>query len=275
MKLYKPTTPGRRRATKEDFSVLTKKEPEKGLILSLKKRAGRAKTGRITVRHKGGGAKRLYRIIEFGQTKIDVPAKVIALEYDPNRTAFIALLEYEDGEKKYILAPQGLKVGDEVIFSEKAPLSPGNRMRAKHIPIGTEVYNIELEPNKGGKIVRAAGTSAKVIAQEDNFTHLEMPSGELRKIPGECFVSVGVVSRPEHRFVKLGKAGKSRCLGKRPTVRGSAMNPVDHPHGGGEGRAGVGMPHPKTPWGKPALGVKTRKKKWTDKLIIKRRKKKG
>jgi large subunit ribosomal protein L2 len=255
-------------------TILTKKEPEKSLLRPLKKKAGRTSSGRITVRHRGGGAKRLYRIVEFGQERLDTPAKVTALEYDPNRTAFLALLEYKDGQKKYILAPHDLKVGDEVIFSEKAPLKPGNRMKLKNIPIGTMVYNIELTPGRGGKIVRAAGTSAQVMAQEGEYTHLKMPSGEIRKVFSECFASIGQVSNPEHRFQKLGKAGRARLKGWRPTVRGSAMNPVDHPHGGGEGKAPIGLPHPKTPWGKPALGVKTRKKKWTDKLIIQRRKKK-
>jgi len=254
--------------------TLTKKEPEKSLLRPLKKKAGRARSGRITVRHRGGGAKRLYRIVEFGQERLDEKAIVKALEYDPNRTAYLALLEYQDGQKKYIIAPQDLKVGDEVIFSEKAPLKPGNRMKLKNIPVGTMVYNIELTPGQGGKIIRAAGTSAQVMAQEGLFTHLKMPSGEIRKVFAECFASIGQVSNAEHRFQKLGKAGKARLKGWRPTVRGSAMNPVDHPHGGGEGKAPIGLLHPKTPWGKPALGVRTRKKKWTDKLIIQRRQRK-
>ena len=254
--------------------TLTKKEPEKSLLRPLKKKAGRARSGRITVRHRGGGAKRLYRIVEFGQERLDEKAIVKALEYDPNRTAYLALLEYQDGQKKYIIAPQDLKVGDEVIFSEKAPLKPGNRMKLKNIPVGTMVYNIELTPGRGGKIVRAAGTSAQVMAQEGKYTHLKMPSGEIRKVFAECFASIGQVSNAGHRFQKLGKAGRARLKGWRPTVRGSAMNPVDHPHGGGEGKAPIGLPHPKTPWGKPALGVRTRKKKWTDKLIIQRRQKK-
>lgn len=260
--------------------TLTKKKPEKSLLRPLKKKAGRGRSGRITVRHKGGGAKRLYRIIEFGQEKLDKEAKVIALEYDPNRTCFIALLEYEDGpasagkRKKYILAPQELKVGDKIIFAEKAPLQPGNRMKLKNVLVGTMVYNIELIPGRGGKIVRSAGTSAQVTAQEEKHTLLKMPSGEVRKILRECFASIGGVSNPEHRFRKLGKAGLARLKGRRPTVRGSAMSPVAHPHGGGEGKAPIGLKYPKTPWGKHALGVKTRKKKWTDKLIVQRRKKK-
>jgi len=258
--------------TKTAKKILTKKEPEKRLLLPLKKTGGRNVSGRITVRHRGGGAKRMYRIVDFGQEKLGVRGKIIALEYDPNRTAFIALVEYQDGEKRYILAADGMKVGDEIICGEKTEVKLGSRMKLKHIPIGTEVYNIELEPGRGGRLVRSAGTSAKVVAQEGKYTLLEMPSKEIRKILSECFASIGHVSHPEHRFEEIGKAGKKRLRGWRPTVRGSAMNPCDHPHGGGEGRAPIGLKHPKTPWGKPALGVKTRKKKWTDKLIIKKRK---
>jgi len=253
-------------------TILTKKEPEKKLLLSLPKRAGRSSSGRITVRHKGGGVKRLYRIVDFGEEKLDVPGKVIAIEYDPNRTAFLALVEYQDGEKRYILASKDLKIGDEIICAEKAEIKPGNRMKLKNIPVGTEVFNVELEPKKGGKLARGAGISVKVVAQEGEFTHLEMPSKEIRKIYSDCFASIGQVSNPEHRFKIIRKAGSVRLKGKRPTVRGTVMNPCDHPHGGGEGRTGRGLKHPKTPWGKPALGVKTRKKKWTDKYIIKRRK---
>ena len=258
--------------TKTAKKILTKKEPEKRLLLPLKKTGGRNVSGRITVRHRGGGAKRMYRIVDFGQEKLGVRGKIIALEYDPNRTSFIALVEYQDGEKRYILAADGMKVGDEIICGEKTEVKLGSRMKLKHIPIGTEVYNIELEPGRGGRLVRSAGTSAKVVAQEGKYTLLEMPSKEIRKILSECFASIGHVSHPEHRFEEIGKAGKKRLRGWRPTVRGSAMNPCDHPHGGGEGRAPIGLKHPKTPWGKPALGVKTRKKKWTDKLIIKKRK---
>lgn len=275
MKKYKPTTPSRRLMTTKDYSILTKKKPERKLLKPLRKKAGRGSSGRITVRHQGGGAKRLYRVIEFGQEKLDLKAKIIALEYDPNRTAFLALLEYPDGEKKYIIAPHNLEVGSEIIFSEKAPLSVGNRMKLKNIPVGTVVHNIELEPGRGGKLVRGAGTGAAILAHENEYCHLKMPSSEIRKIRGECFASIGEVSCPEHRFVKIGKAGRSRHKGRRPTVRGSAMGSHDHPHGGGEGRAPIGLKHPKTPWGKPARGVKTRKKrKKSDKFIIKRRKKK-
>ncbi|HDZ54426.1 MAG TPA: 50S ribosomal protein L2 [Candidatus Nealsonbacteria bacterium] len=254
--------------------LLTKKEPEKKLLLFIKRKAGRGSSGRITVRHRGGGAKRLYRIVDFGQAKLNMPAKVIALEYDPYRTAFLALLQYQDNEKRYILAPKDLKVGQEIITSENTSLSPGNRLRLKNIPSGTLVHNIEVEPGRGGKFIRGAGTSARVLGQEGKYTNLEMPSSEIRRISGECFASIGVVSNPDHIYQVIGKAGRSRLKGKRPTVRGSAMVPPDHPHGGGEGKAPIGLKHPKTPWGKPALGVKTRKrKKWTNKLIISRRKK--
>ena len=274
MKLYKPTTPSRRRMTGTDFSVLTKKKPEKKLLKSLKRKAGRSSNGRITIRHKGGGAKRLYRIIDFGEEKINIPARVIALEYDPFRSAFIALLEYQNKEKRYILSPQGLRIGDEVIISEKTPVSPANRMKLKSVPIGTIVYNVEIEPGRGGKLIKSAGTSAQVLAQEGRYTHLKMPSGEIRMVSGNCWATVGQVSNPEHNTQNLGKAGRMRWLGVRPRVRGTAMNPCDHPHGGGEGRAPIGLRRgPKTPWGKQALGVKTRnRKKWSNKFILKRRK---
>jgi len=253
--------------------LLTKKEPEKKLLLALKKKAGRNFSGRITVRHRGGGVKRLYRIVDFGQEKLGIGGKVIAFEYDPNRTSFLALVEYQDGEKRYLISSHNLKVGDEILCAEKAEIKFGNRMKLKNIPVGTQIFNIELEPGKGGKIAKGAGTSAKVISNEDGFSHLEMPSGEIRKIPWECFATIGQVSRPEKRFEKIGKAGRRRLKGWRPTVRGTAMNPPDHPHGGGGGgKAPIGMSHPKTPWGKPARGVRTRRKKWTNKLIIKRRK---
>ncbi len=252
--------------------ILTKKEPEKRLLLALKKRAGRARFGKITVRHRGRGVKRLYRIVDFGQEKIDLPAKVIAIEYDPYRTAFIALLEYPDGERRYRICPQDLRVGEEVIVAEKAEIKPGNRMKLKNIPVGTMVFNIELEPGRGGKIVRSAGTGARILAHEGGFCHLELPSKEIRKVPEECFATIGMVSHPEHAFEELGKAGRKRLKGRRPVVRGTVMRPADHPHGGGEGKAPVGMRFPKTPWGKPALGIKTRKRKWTDFYIIKRRK---
>ncbi len=254
-------------------SILTKKEPERRLLLVLKNRAGRARSGRITVRHRGGGVKRLYRIVDFGQEKLGMPAKVIALEYDPYRTAFLSLLEYQDGEKRYILAPKDLKVGDEIICAEKAEIKIGNRIKLKNIPVGTQVFNIELEPGRGGKLAKGAGTAAKVLAQEADLTHLTLPSGEIRKVSQECFATIGQVSHSEKRFQIIGKAGRVRLKGFRPTVRGTAMNPCDHPHGGGEGKTPIGLKGPKTPWGKPARGVKTRrKKKWTEKFIIKRRK---
>jgi len=249
--------------------LLTKKEPEKRLLLALKKKAGRGVSGRITIRHRGGGVKRAYRIVDFGQEKLGIPGKVIALEYDPNRTSFLALIEYQDGEHRYILAPHQIKVGDEITCAEKTEIKIGNRMKLKNMPTGTQVFNIELEPGKGGKLVRSAGALAKIVANEDGFTHVEMPSREIRKIFWDCFATIGQVSHPEWRFQNLGKAGRRRLKGWRPQVRGIAMNPVDHPHGGGHGRA-KGM-QPKTPWGKPARGVKTRKKKWTEKMIIKRR----
>ncbi len=254
--------------------ILTKKDPEKKLLLSLRKTGGRGNSGRITIRHRGGGVKRLYRIVDFGEEKLEIPGKVIALEYDPYRTGYIALVEYQDKEKRYILAPKDLKIGDEMICAEKAQMKTGNRMKLKNIPVGTLIHNIELEPSRGGKLARGAGTAAEILALEQEFVHLEMPSGEVRKVSQECFASIGQVSHVEKKFEEIGKAGRKRLKGWRPTVRGTAMNPCDHPHGGGEGRTPIGLPYPKTPWGKHALGVKTRKKKWTDKYIIQRRIKK-
>jgi large subunit ribosomal protein L2 len=252
--------------------VITKKEPEWKLTLPLKKTGGRGAGGRISVRGRGGGRKRRYRIVDFGEEKLGLKGKVSAIEYDPNRTAFLALIEYEDGQKGYILAPHGLKVGDEIICDESTPIKIGNRLKLKNIPLGTSVFNVEILPGKGGKLVRAAGTQAIVVGQEKNYTILEMPSKEIRKINNECFATIGQVSHPEHSEEIWGKAGPRRLKGRRPKVRGSAMVPASHPHGGGEGKQPIGLKYPKTKWGKPALGVKTRKKKWTDKLIIKRRK---
>jgi large subunit ribosomal protein L2 len=277
MKRYKPTTPGRRGMTSVDYSSLTKKKPVKKLTKKLVKKAGRGYRGRITIRHRGGGHKRKYRLIDFKRfDKMGVPAKVAAIEYDPNRTCFIALLNYQDGEKRYILAPDGLKVGQQVICQEKAPLEIGNRMKLKNILIGTQVYNIELLPKKGGQIIRSAGSVAQVMAQEGGYTHLKLASGEIRMVKDNCLASIGQLSNLEHNTVVIGKAGRSRWMGRRPTVRGSAMNPCDHPHGGGENRQSIGLRKgPKTPWGKLAYGVKTRKKKKaSDKLILKRRTKK-
>ncbi len=275
-KKYRPTSPGRRGMSKIDFSALSKKKPEKKLTVRLSRRFGRGNTGRITTRHKGGGHKRRYRLIDFKRIdKKDMSAKVEAIEYDPNRTCFIALVKYSDGEKRYVLAPDKLKVGDEIVLKDKASLKTGNRMQLKNIIVGTQVYNIELQPKKGGQMARGAGAWAQVMANEGGYTHLKMPSGEIRMVKDTCMASVGQVSNPEHNTVVIGKAGRNRWLGRRPTVRGSAMNPVDHPHGGGENRQSIGLKKgPKTPWGKRAFGIKTRKKKASDRLIIKRRAKK-
>jgi large subunit ribosomal protein L2 len=276
MKIYKPTTPGRRGMTGINYrSVLTKTKPEKKLLKKSKRNAGRGFMGRVTTRHKGGGHKRRFRMIDFKMIdKIGIPAKVQAIEYDPNRTSFIALIFYKDGEKRYILAPDGMNVGDEIICEPKAVLKIGNRLQLKYIPVGTEVFNIEMMPGKGGQIVRSAGSSAQVLANEGGYTNLKMPSGEVRMVLDRCYATLGKLSNPEHNTVIIGKAGRSRWMGIRPTVRGSAMNPVDHPHGGGENRQPIGLKSgPKTPWGKKALGVKTRnKKKASSKFIIKRRK---
>jgi large subunit ribosomal protein L2 len=254
------------------YKLLTKKEPEKKLLISLPRKSGRGFGGRITVRHRGGGVKRLYRLVDFGQEKQGQVAKVVALEYDPYRTAFLMLLEYKDGQKSYQLAPHGIKIGDEIICQETAEIKIGNRMKLKNIPVGATVYNVELIPQRGGQLVKAAGTGANVLAHEGKYTNLALPSGEVRRVLGECFASIGQVSHPEKRFEKIGKAGLRRLKGWRPTVRGKAMIPASHPHGGGKGKAPIGLKHPKTPSGKPALGVKTRKRKWTDKYILKRRK---
>ncbi len=250
-----------------------KTKKNKKLIIPLKKHAGRSNQGKITVRHRGGGAKRLYRVVEFGQDPVDVVGVVESIEYDPNRTADIALVNYNN-TFKYILAPQKLKEGDSVITSDKTEIKPGNRMRLKNIPVGTTVYNIAIHPDGKGKLVKSAGSNAVVLAQEGKMTHLKMPSREVRKVVNMSFANVGEVSRPEHRYRRIKKAGIARKMGRRPVVRGSAMNPVDHPHGGGEGKAPIGMPSPKTPWGKIARGVKTRKRKQTDRYIVKRASKK-
>lgn len=270
---YKSITPGLRGATKPLFSDITKKEPEKSLTKGIKKQAGRNTLGRITVRHRGGGAKKAYRKIDFKRDKIDILATVKAIEYDPSRSARIALLYYKDGEKRYIIAPQGLKVGDEVISSEKAEIKPGNCLPLVKIPAGTPIYNIELQPNKGGVLVRSAGVSAKIMGKENGYVLVKLPSLEVRKILESCRATVGEVSNPSHKLMKIGKAGRKRKMGVRPSVRGKAMAPVDHPHGGGEGSTDIGLIHPKTPWGAPALGKKTRKRKITNKFIVKRRKK--
>ena len=275
VKTFKPTTPGRRFFTVSDFSDITKTEPEKSLVVPLKKHAGRNNQGRITVRHRGGGHKRMYRIIDFKRDKIGIPAKVAAIEYDPNRSARIALLHYVDGEKRYIIAPYGLKVGDMVMSGPDAEIKVGNALPLRNIPVGEFVHNIELRPGKGGQIARSAGTYAQVMAKEGDYALLRLPSGELRKIHLNCYATVGIVSNLDHENITLGKAGRARWLGRRPYVRGVAMNPVDHPHGGGEGKAPQGNPHPVSPWGWHTKGKKTRKKnKASDKYIVARRKKK-
>ncbi len=270
VKKYKPTSPGRRFVTVSDFSDITTDTPEKSLTEPLKKNAGRNQQGRITVRHRGGGHKRLYRVIDFKRNKDGIPAKVATIEYDPNRNSRIALLNYVDGEKRYIIAPLGLGVGDTVLSGPDADIKPGNALPLKNIPVGTIIHNIELKPLKGGQLARSAGTSAQLMAKEGDYAHIRMPSGEVRLVHINCKATIGQVGNLEHENITVGKAGRSRWLGRRPTVRGVVMNPVDHPHGGGEGRSPVGR-NPVTPWGKPALGARTRKKKTTDKMILKRR----
>ncbi len=272
VKRYKPTTPGRRISSVDSFEDLTVSKPHKKLTKKRKQHAGRTK-GKITVRHRGGGAKRRIRIVDFKRTKFDIPAKVATIEYDPNRGARIALVNYADGEKRYILAPVGLKVGDKIVSSQgKGEIQTGNRFLIENIPVGQQLYNIELLPGKGGQIVRGAGSSAQLMAVEGNLATVKLPSGEVRMVPKTCMATIGQVSNPDYRLIRWGKAGRTRHRGFRPTVRGKAMNPVDHPHGGGEGRNPIGLKRPKTPTGKPALGVKTRRKKASDKLIVKRRK---
>ncbi len=270
IKVYKPTTPGRRNMSVLTYEEITKEEPEKSLIEPLKKHAGRNNRGVITTRHRGGGNKRFYRIIDFRRDKWGIPAKVAAIEYDPNRTAFIALLHYADGEKRYILAPLGLKVGDTVQSGPGAPIRVGNALPLREIPLGTQVHNVELYPGRGGQLVRAAGAVAQVVAKVDNYVHLRLPSGEIRMVHADCMATIGQVGNLDHQNVSIGKAGRKRHMGWRPAVRGSAMTPRDHPHGGGEGKAPRGMP-PKTPWGKPALGKRTRRNKKSDRFIIRRR----
>ena len=272
LKSYRPTSPGRRGMTGSTFEELSKKGPEKSLLAPQRKRAGRNNQGKITVRHRGGGAKRQLRIIDYKRDKIGVPGRVASIEYDPNRSAYIALIYFADGEKRYILAPLGLAVGDTVKTGEDAELKPGNVMPLGNMPTGTLVHNIEMISGKGGQMVRSAGAAAQLMAKEGDFVLLRLPSGEMRRVRSNCFATIGQVGNVERQNIKLGKAGRKRLMGWRPTVRGSAMTPRDHPHGGGEGRSPIGMPGPKTPWGKPALGYKTRKKnKASDKLIVKRR----
>ena len=271
IKVYKPTSNARRNMSTTDYSELSKVAPERSLLVSLKKNSGRNSYGRITVRHRGGGQRRKYRVIDFKRDKFDIPAQVASVEYDPNRSAFIALLQYEDGEKRYILQPAGLKVGDTVVAGTGADIKPGNALPLTNIPVGTVVHNVELYPGRGGQLARAAGNSAQLMAKEGAYALLRLPSGELRNVPVNCMATVGQVGNTDHENVKIGKAGRKRHMGWRPTVRGSVMNPCDHPHGGGEGKSPIGRPGPVTPWGKPALGYKTRKhKKASNKLIITR-----
>ncbi len=273
VKVYNPTTNARRNMSVTVYSDLSRVEPEKSLLRPIKKSAGRNNYGRITVRHRGGGNRNKYRVIDFKRNKFEVSATVLTLEYDPNRSAHIALIQYEDGQKTYILAPEGLKVGDIIESGPNADIKPGNALSLKDIPTGTFIHNVEIYPGKGGQLARAAGNAAQLMAKENGLALLRLPSGELRNVPDRCMATIGTVGNVEHENVKIGKAGRTRHMGIRPTVRGSVMNPVDHPHGGGEGKSPIGRPGPVTPWGKPALGYKTRaKKNRSDKFIVKRRK---
>ena len=274
VKIYKPTSPGRRGMTSPTFEEITKTEPERSLIVALRKSGGRDAQGKISVRHRGGGARRHLRLIDFKRNKPDIPAKVAAIEYDPNRSARIALLHYADGEKRYIIAPLELRVGDTVVAGKNVDVRPGNAMPIANIPVGTMIHNIELQPGKGGQLARSAGTGVQLLGKEGDFAQLRLPSGEVRLVRQTCMATIGVVGNLDHSNVKLGKAGRKRHLGIRPTVRGTAMSPRDHPHGGGEGRQPIGKPGPRSPWGKPTRGYKTRNNKKTDALIIKRRGKK-
>lgn len=274
IKVYKPTSPGRRGMTGASFEDLSPVEPERSLLRTLKKHAGRNVRGKVTVRHQGGGHKRQYRIIDFRRDKVGIPARVESIEYDPNRSARIALLVYKDGEKRYIVAPLELQVGDEIMSGPDAEIRPGNALPLANIPLGTQVHNVELHIGRGGQMVRAAGGAAQVLAKEGDYATLRLPSGEMRRVHLRCMATIGQVGNTDHGNIKLGKAGRSRWLGRRPSVRGSAMTPRDHPHGGGEGKAPIGMSSPKSPWGKPTLGKKTRRSKPSDKMIVRRRGKK-
>ena len=273
VKIFKPKTNGQRHKTSYTFEEITKSRPERSLIVLKKERAGRNSSGRITVRHRGGGARRQIRLVDFKRDKMNIPAKVAAIEYDPNRTARLALLTYADGEKRYIIAPIGVKVGDTLLSGPNVEIRPGNNLPLANIPVGTTIHAIELHPGKGAQIVRSAGTSAQLLAKEGKYAHVRMPSGEVRLVLQECSASIGQVGNVEHSNIKLGKAGRARHMGLRPEVRGTAMSPRDHPHGGGEGRTSIGMPGPKSPWGKPTLGYKTRTNKRTDDMILRHRSK--
>lgn len=272
IKLYKATTPGRRNMSGSTFEEITKKRPEKSLIVGRKKHAGRNNQGKLTIRHQGGGHKQLYRLVDMKQRdKVNIEGRVAAIEYDPNRTAYIMLVHYLDGEKRYHLAPDQIKVGETILTKEKAKVKNGNRMALKNIPVGYAIHNVELNKGRGGQIVRSAGSKAFVVAVEGEYAQVQLPSGEVRLVDKNCFASIGTVSNIDHNNVKIGKAGRSRWKGIRPTVRGKAMNPNDHPHGGGEGNQPIGLPQPRTPWGMPALGLKTRKRKYSDRMILKDR----
>lgn len=274
VKKYKPTTPGRRGMSVNAFAEITTNKPEKSLLRPWHQKSGRNNQGRITVRHRGGGVKRQYRLIDSKRyEKLNIPARVESIEYDPNRTAFIALLVYADGEKRYIIAPNHLKVGDKIICGEKVKVKPGNCMPLRNIPVGFDIYDLELSPSKGAQAIRSAGSSGKVMSLDSEMAQVMMPSGEVRYVSKDCYATIGAVGNADHSNIVIGKAGRMRLMGRRPQVLGKSMNPVDHPHGGGEGHGPIGMKHPKTPWGKPALGVKTRSKKPSDRLIIKKRKK--
>ncbi len=275
VKVYKPTTPGLRGMTGYSFEEITKSEPERSLIRPPHKNAGRSSSGRISVRHRGGGNRRFIRVVDFKRDKFDINARVAAIEYDPNRTSRLALLYYIDGEKRYMLAPVGLKVGDTVVSGSKAEIRVGNALPLSSIPVGTNIHNIELQPGKGGQLVRSAGGSAQLLAKEGEYAQVRMPSGEVRLIQQVCYATIGQIGNTEHSNIKLGKAGRKRHMGIRPTVRGTAMSPRDHPHGGGEGRQPTGMPSPKSPWGKPTRGYRTRRNKKSDQFIVRRRSKSG
>lgn len=275
VKKYNPTSPGRRFMSVASFEEVTKSTPEKSLLISWHKRSGRNNVGKITVRHRGGGSKKQYRIIDLKQTdKLNIKGKVQSVEYDPNRTAYIMLVTYTDGEKRYHIAPEGIKVGDKIVASEKAKIKVGNRMILKNIPVGYDIYNVELQEGRGGQIARSAGASLKLVSLEGDHAQINMPSGEIRLVSKNCYASIGIISNVEHNNIKIGKAGRNRHRGRRPQVRGKAMNACDHPHGGGKGGCSIGLKHPKTPWGMPALGFKTRKRHRTDKMIIKDRRRK-
>jgi large subunit ribosomal protein L2 len=273
IKIYKPTTPGRRGMTGYSFDEITKSTPEKSLTVRLNKRSGRNNQGRLTIRHRGGGHKRMYRLVDFKRSdKHNIEGTVMAVEYDPYRTAYIILVNYKDGEKRYHLAPQDIKVGDKIILADKTKLKPGNRMLIRNFPVGFLVYNIEITKGKGGQMIRSAGSSAKIISQEDeSYAQIQLPSGEVRLVHRDCYATYGEISNADHSNITIGKAGRKRHMGRRPQVRGKVMNPCDHPHGGGEGNQPIGLKHPKTPWGMPALGFKTRKRKYSDRLIVKSR----